>query len=185
LSSDGLWCCQREPGPIRRRTADGTARRTTGPWRQAAALRSSLIAGTPSSAKVSGLDLLVTIRLAANHCLGGSFLPVDDMPSRILGRRSRSRPAAAKRAANGGGLEGDRRPRHNALPIGKLPNLGQYPSRQVPAFIHQNIFGSPTEWFLPLLMVTSSTCSCRFRGSLRGRDIARPTMVSESCGVSM
>jgi hypothetical protein len=35
-----------------------------------------------------------------------------------LGRRSRSRPAAAKRAANGGGLEGDRRPRNNALTIG-------------------------------------------------------------------
>src|SRR3954469_16734384 len=33
----------------------------------------SLIAGTPSSAKVSGLDRLVTIRLAATHCLGGSF----------------------------------------------------------------------------------------------------------------
>jgi hypothetical protein len=30
-----------------------------------------------------------------------------------------------------------------------------------------------------------SSCSCRFRCSLRGRDITRLTMVSESCGVSM
>src|SRR3954470_5575602 len=84
--------------------------------------RSLLIAGTPSSAKISGLDLLVPIRLAAIHCLGGSFLPVDGMPSRILGRRSRSRPAAAKRAANDGGLEGDRWPRNNALTIGRPQN---------------------------------------------------------------
>jgi hypothetical protein len=148
-------------------------------------LRSSLIAGPPSSAKISGLDLLVTIRLAAIHCLGGSFRPVDGMPSRILGRRSRSRPAAAKRAANGGGLEGDRWSRNNAETIGRAPNVGQCPSRQVPTSIHQDIFGSPIEWFLPSLIVTSSACSCRFRGSLRGQDIACPTMVSESCGVSM
>jgi hypothetical protein len=108
-------------------------------------LRSSLIAGTPSSAKVSGLDRLVTIRLAATHCLGGSFLPVDGMPSQILGRRSRSRPAAAKRAANGGGLEGDRRPRNNAMTIGRPQNAGQYPSRQFPISTAQDIFGSPAE----------------------------------------
>jgi hypothetical protein len=149
------------------------------------ALRRSLIAGTPSSAKVSGLDLLVTIRLAATHCLGGSFLPVDGMPSRILGRRSRSRPAAAKRAANGGGLEGDHRPRNNALTIGRPQNVGQCPSRQVPTSTHQGISGSPTQWFLLLSIVTSSACSCRFHGSLRGRDSARPMMASESCGVPM
>ena len=71
----------------------------------------SLIAGTPSSAKVSGLDLLVTIRLAAIHCLGGSFLPVDGMPSRILtsdrgqGPQPRSGPptAAALRVTAGQG----------------------------------------------------------------------------------
>jgi hypothetical protein len=108
-------------------------------------LRRSLIAGTPSSAKVSGLDCLVTIRLAAIHCLGGSFLPVDGMPSQVLGRRSRSRPTAAKRAANGGGLEGDRRPRNNAMAIGRPQNAGQYPSRQFPISTAQDIFGSPAE----------------------------------------
>ena len=162
-----------------------TASRVNWQLGHASALRSSLIAGPLSSAKISGLDLLVTIRLAAIHCLGGSFLPVDGMPSRILDQRSRSRPAAAKRAANGGGLEGDRWSRNNAETIGRAPNVGQCPSRQVPTSTLQGIFGSPTEWFLSSLIVTSSACSCRFRGSLRGRDIARPTMVSESCGVSM
>ena len=162
-----------------------TASRVNWQLGHASALRSSLIAGPLSSAKISGLDLLVIIRLAAIHCLGGSFLPVDGMPSRILDQRSRSRPAAAKRAANGGGLEGDRWSRNNAETIGRAPNVGQCPSRQVPTSTLQGIFGSPTEWFLSSLIVTSSACSCRFRGSLRGRDIARPTMVSESCGVSM
>jgi hypothetical protein len=76
-----------------------------------ASVTRSLIAGAPSSAKVSGLDLLVTIRLAAIHCLGGSFLPVDGMPSRILagdrgqGPQPRSGPptAAALRVIAGQG----------------------------------------------------------------------------------
>ena len=90
-----------------------------------------------------------------------------------LGRRSRSRPAAAKRAANGGGLEGDRWPRNNAAAIGGPPNIGQCPSRQVPTSTPQGIFHAPTVWPFPSLIFVSSACSCRFRGSLRGRDIAR------------
>ena len=83
-----------------------TASRVNWQLGHASALRSSLIAGPLSSAKISGLDLLVIIRLAAIHCLGGSFLPVDGMPSRILvgdrgqGPQPRSGPptAAALRA---------------------------------------------------------------------------------------
>ena len=67
--------------------------------------------GHPVKCKISGLDLLVTIRLAAIHCLGGSFLPVDGMPSRILtsdhgqGPQPRSGPptAAALRVTAGRG----------------------------------------------------------------------------------
>src|ERR1700710_317539 len=100
------------------------------------------------------------MRLAAIPCLGGSFLPVYGTPSRILSRRSRSRPAAAKRAANGGGLEGDRRLRNNAVAI-RRPIQHRTASVTSSSDVYtSNHLGSPIEWFLLSLIITSSACSC-------------------------